>query len=82
MRKRDLVEQLNSLLNLENKITYWQCLQIRKYELQEMVDRVHDLYRAAGQCREIREQCPLYKDTAASYRVKRPRPGYSTVGDS
>jgi hypothetical protein len=74
VRKQELVEQLNTLLGMENPISVWQCLQIRKYELQEMVDKVHDLYRGDRQCSEIREQCPIYKsghNTASSDRKPR-----------
>lgn len=47
MRKQDLVDGLNVMLDMQNPISVWQCLQIRKYELEELVDKVRDLHRRA-----------------------------------
>ncbi|MBI3413014.1 MAG: hypothetical protein HY051_02970 [Candidatus Aenigmarchaeota archaeon] len=44
MRKEDLVNELNDLLEMEHPISVWQCLQIRKYELEEIVSKVRLLH--------------------------------------
>lgn len=35
-------------LDMQNPISVWQCLQIRKYGLEELVDKVRDLYRSGA----------------------------------
>ena len=44
MTKEAMVNRLNELLAMERPLTVWQFLQVRKWELQEMVARVEELH--------------------------------------
>jgi len=43
MRKEEMVNRLNELLEMKHRLSVWQFLQVRKYELQEMVARIEEL---------------------------------------
>lgn len=41
--KEQLINRLNEALQLQNRLSHWQFLQIRKRELEELVQRVEQL---------------------------------------
>ena len=47
MRKEEMVSRINDLLELEHRLSVWQFLSIRKYELEEIALRIEALYQLA-----------------------------------
>lgn len=47
MRKEELVNRLNDVLEMDHRLSVWQFQQVRKYELEEMVMKVERLYALA-----------------------------------
>jgi hypothetical protein len=46
-RKEEMVNRINDMLAMEHRLSVWQFLSIRKYELEEMALRIEALYQLA-----------------------------------
>ena len=56
LKKEQLVAELNDLLGMEHRLTHWQFMQVRRYELAELVSRVYNLKSERNEYRDrIRE---------------------------
>ncbi len=52
MRKDEMVARINDLLEMNHRLSVWQFLQIRRYELREMVSKIEELYYRASESRD------------------------------
>ena len=43
LKKERLVAELNDLPAMEHRLTHWQFMQVRRYELAELISRVYNL---------------------------------------
>ena len=73
MKKEYLVNRINELLEMEHRLSHWQFLQVRKYELQEMVSKIEELYSRANGGSYTAEvtQSTCYKPNIWTVRTRR-----------
>jgi hypothetical protein len=58
MRKEEIVDELNRTLDLAYPLNHWQFRQVRKYELQGLLERVCELKQEAEECKSGLEEGP------------------------
>lgn len=81
IRKEEMVHRLNELLEMEHRLNVWQFLHIRKYELEEMVSKIEDLYCAANGHRGEGRAASMYSMPSRRY-TEQQRLGPASAGRS